>query len=94
MMLVGLRDDQIALLRAARRLKAINRDLRRMLQRQLMAGGGRPRIAQAETLLQTMEYHLRSVLLDTTSLTGREMHEHLDRAIGQAFDVLELLEHG
>jgi len=82
--------DEIMLLRMARMLKNVNRDLEYIVRRR--ASGGRSlRIVQAEMLLSTMESHLRSVLLENAALDTRQMREHLCRAVYGAFDLLELV---
>jgi hypothetical protein len=84
--------DEIALLRLARLLKAVNRDLILLLQwsaaSPMSTGAG----SQAERSLRTMEIHLRHVLLEHAALTLQQMHAHLNEAVYEAFDVLELLQ--
>jgi hypothetical protein len=84
--------DEIALLRLARLLKAVNRDLILLLQWSAAGMRGIGAGSRAEPSLRSMEMHLRHILLDHATLTLQQMHAHLNEAICEAFDVLELLQ--
>jgi hypothetical protein len=84
--------DEITLLRLARLLKAVNRDLILLLQWSVASTTRTGAGSRAVPSLRTMEMHLRCVLLEHAALTPQQMHSHLSEAVCVAFDVVELLQ--
>jgi hypothetical protein len=83
--------DEIALLRLARVLKGINRDLKTMLQRRIAARGRSAQTEHAERMLGSMEENLRAVLLDTTALGRLQIRNRLSESLDAAHGLLEVV---
>ncbi len=83
-------DDEITLLRLARTLKGVNRDLLGIMQRSSTAGAPAD-LSEARAMLAAMETHLRAVLLDKEGLKVSQIYHHLVRAVSRAVRAIEFL---
>src|SRR5579884_839560 len=83
--------DEVALLRAARCMKGVHRDLRRAAWAHGTQASAGPTAASAGVALDAAERDLRRVLLDHASLRTWQMRDYLIHALDRCFETLDLL---
>lgn len=84
--------DEITMLRTARALKGIHAHLKRLVWESVKLHGWTADLKRCQHMLDLLERDLRRVLLEYSSLRGRQMYDLLSRATARSIATLDLLE--